>query len=61
MISEQKLELLCLRCIINDCINDHVYEEWVRENYDFDKLYKRYTELGTNLLYPYKKLDNVES
>lgn len=58
MIPEKMLELVILYIILKDLEESSNYENFIKENYDFDKLKLRYNELGKEFLQPYA-LNNI--
>ena len=59
MIPEKMLELVILNTILRDMEEFQGYENFIKENYDFNKLKLRYDELGKEFLQQYA-LNNVE-
>ena len=53
MIVEKMLELILLQEVFYSYNNDMGYNEFLRKNYNIEKMNNRYLELGKEFLNPY--------
>lgn len=61
MILENKVNLLIMREIMHDLLEDEEYRNWFNENYDYDKFHTRYIELGLEFLNDYALITTEKS